>query len=515
MCLAATSAGNQVFFAGGYDSSGNPSNVVDIYTLQNYPSINSTKTFTLVDNTTVAGLMQLNAPGSLNFATFNLNVGSMSGNAPIDLGSQTLTVGSDNTSTTYSGIISDAGTLVKTGSGKLVLTGDNTYTGGTTVSQGTLQVTAIGSLGNTAISVANGATFAPTPGNGTVIAGSTGGGSAGATLNLNAGAVFDMTDGGIGIFNLNQQSSFSGTALTLGGATLKFDLSSSGSDSLLVNKGAAAMSGTNTISIAGLGSSLTPGGTYAIISASSGLNGTFVFPNNSTSEALIVGGTPYKLTLNSSGTAETVHVYGPTSYQLVATVANGTIIQGGSTKVTSTIQNTGTQINNVPLDYTGLSVSVTGDGSLTSLAQSGSGVNPTNSDSGTCMFTSNVPGTATFTPTVGSVTNNMIGGSASGGIPVTAIVTVLGHAAPSLSVTNGNNQTVIVGATGINAGLNLSNGTSGQSGLASLDVNSLGHGVSGPTGGELVASGSAQSYTAVLNTGTLGTQVQISAERGR
>ena len=65
--------------------------------------------------------MQLNAPGSLALSTFNLNVGSMAGNAPIDLGNQTLTVGSDNTSNTYSGIISDAGNLVKTGTGILAL----------------------------------------------------------------------------------------------------------------------------------------------------------------------------------------------------------------------------------------------------------------------------------------------------------------------------------------------------------------------------------------------------------
>jgi autotransporter-associated beta strand protein len=138
--VAATSAGNQVFFGGGGNGIGTGcSNVVDIYTLQDYPSINSTKTFTLQDNTTVAGLMQLNAPGSLALSTFSLNVGSMSGNAPIDLGSGVLTTGSDNTSTTYSGGISDAGTLVKTGSGTLVLTGNNTYTGGTTVNAGTLQ----------------------------------------------------------------------------------------------------------------------------------------------------------------------------------------------------------------------------------------------------------------------------------------------------------------------------------------------------------------------------------------
>ena len=177
----------------------------------------------------------------------------------------------------------------------------------------------------------------------------------------------------------------------------------------------------------------------------------------------------------------------PPATSLQPRLPTRTIIQGGSTTVTSTIQNTGTQNNNVPLDYTGLSVGVTGVGSLGSLSQSGSGLNPTSSDSGTCTFTSNVPGTATLTPTVGSVTNDMIGGSASGGAPVTAIVTVLGHAAPSLSV-QWQQATVIVGASGISAALNLSNGYQGQSGLASLDVNSLGTGLVGPTGGALIAS---------------------------
>ena len=93
-------------------------------------------------------------------------------------------------------------------------------------------------------------------------------------------------------------------------------------------------------------------------------------------------------------------------------------------------------------------------------------------------------------------------------LSLTATLSVLGHAAPSLSVTTGNNQTVIVGAPSINASLTLSNGTSGQSGLASLDVNSLATGVIGPIGGALVASGSTQSYTAALNTNTLGTQTQ-------
>ena len=116
----------------------------------------------------------------------------------------------------------------------------------------------------------------------------------------------------------------------------------------------------------------------------------------------------------------------------------------------------------------------------------------------------------TFSLNVGD-DQTLPGALAPGNVSTSATLTVLGHAAPSLSVTSGNNQTVIVGASGINASLNLSNGTAGQSRLASLDVNSLGNEVSGPIGGELVASGSAQSYTAVLNTSTVGTQVETFA----
>ena len=66
--------------------------------------------------------------------------------------------------------------------------------------------------------------------------------------------------------------------------------------------------------------------------------------------------------------------------------------------------------------------------------------------------------------------------------------TVLGHAGPALSVVSGDSQTVIVGASGITAGLSLANGYTGQTGLAALDVNSLGAGVSGLTGYKVVSS---------------------------
>ena len=104
--------------------------------------------------------------------------------------------------------------------------------------------------------------------------------------------------------------------------------------------------------------------------------------------------------------------------------------------------------------------------------------------------------------------HTLAGASSATNVSTSATLTVLGHTAPILAVASGNNQTVIVGATGISAGLNLTNGSSGQSGLASLDVNSLGAGVAGSIGNKLVASGSSQSYTATLSTSTLGTQVR-------
>jgi autotransporter-associated beta strand protein len=116
--------------------------------------------------------------------------------------------------------------------------------------------------------------------------------------------------------------------------------------------------------------------------------------------------------------------------------------------------------------------------------------------------------TQTFSLNAGD-DQTLSGASPPADISTGVTLTVLSHAAPSLTVSGGNNQRAMFGTTGINAGLSLSNGTSGQTGLASLDVNSLGTCVSGGTGGALVASGSTQSYMATLSTGTLGTQTQV------
>jgi autotransporter-associated beta strand protein len=78
-----------------------------------------------------------------------------------------LTVGSNGLSTTASGPVDDSGlslragaSLVKTGLGTLTLSHpSNTYSGGTTLEQGTLDVAAVGAAGTGAITFADKATF--------------------------------------------------------------------------------------------------------------------------------------------------------------------------------------------------------------------------------------------------------------------------------------------------------------------------------------------------------------------
>jgi fibronectin-binding autotransporter adhesin len=70
----------------------------------------------------------------------------------------TLTVGGNNTTTTFAGDVSGSGSLVKTGSGILTLSGANTYTGATVVAEGTLEISASDTLStNTTVEISAGA----------------------------------------------------------------------------------------------------------------------------------------------------------------------------------------------------------------------------------------------------------------------------------------------------------------------------------------------------------------------
>jgi len=88
-------------------------------------------------------------------ATFLLGgvegVGSIEGAGTIDLGSFTLTTGTLNTSTLFSGNITGTGGLTKRGSGTLTLSGSNTYTGATNIA-GTAAISTLALGANNSLS---------------------------------------------------------------------------------------------------------------------------------------------------------------------------------------------------------------------------------------------------------------------------------------------------------------------------------------------------------------------------
>lgn len=89
----------------------------------------------------------------------NLNTtGSFSTSKPVDMNDTGTITPNGGTTLTFDGIVSGSGQLIKAGTGTLVLSASNTYSGVTTVSSGTLQITNENGLGaSNAVSVAGGA----------------------------------------------------------------------------------------------------------------------------------------------------------------------------------------------------------------------------------------------------------------------------------------------------------------------------------------------------------------------
>ncbi|MGB3041687.1 MAG: autotransporter domain-containing protein, partial [Xanthobacteraceae bacterium] len=93
------------------------------------------------------------AGANIELRGIDASIGSLAGAGTVtnnNVMASVLTTGSNNTSTTFSGAMSDSSgplSLVKVGSGTQTLSGTNTYTGGTTIAGGTLRVENNAALG--------------------------------------------------------------------------------------------------------------------------------------------------------------------------------------------------------------------------------------------------------------------------------------------------------------------------------------------------------------------------------
>ena len=126
---------------------------------------------TYAGNTTVSGgTLRLGAANVLSDATgvavaasttFDLDgysdtIGSLAGAGDVSLGAATLTTGANHTDTSFSGVISGTGGIVKTGSGTLSLTNTNTYQGGTSVTGGLIEFDSLANFGSANITLNGG-----------------------------------------------------------------------------------------------------------------------------------------------------------------------------------------------------------------------------------------------------------------------------------------------------------------------------------------------------------------------
>ena len=216
----------------------------------------------IVNNSASAQTINL-ALGFSNAATINAVAGHMTFGGAISNGTSLTFTGASNN--TVSGAISGAGYLVKDGAGTLVLSGNNTYTGGTLVSTGTLQVGAGGTSGSLSTSdLTNNATLAYNR-------------SDSLTASYAISGTGALIKDGAGTLTLSGVNSYTGTTTISNGAISISVLANAGSNSGIGKNATLTFAGanaTNTV-LDYTGGNVTTDRTFAFNgTASSGEGGT-------------------------------------------------------------------------------------------------------------------------------------------------------------------------------------------------------------------------------------------------
>lgn len=229
--------------------------------------------------------------GSVDFSDWYSGVnaaGSIEGSGLIFLGQYNLSVGSNNLDTSFSGALQDGGayggtgaSLTKIGTGTLTLSGANTYTGGTTVSAGTLLVNNTRGSGT--------GTGRVTAGRSTL--GGTGIISGAVTIGSNSGPGAFLSPGNAGVGTLTIRR----TLKLNKNASYNCELDSNSATADDVSARGVSINSAAQIAISDIGTGVLPAGTvFTIINntATTAIAGTF--GNLADGSTIIVGSNTYK-----------------------------------------------------------------------------------------------------------------------------------------------------------------------------------------------------------------------------
>ncbi|MET3514418.1 autotransporter-associated beta strand protein [Pseudacidovorax sp. 1753] len=292
------------------------------------------------------------------YGSGNMYMGSLSGAGTMGVGdtgagTPNISVGNDNGSTTFSGVLTNAAWLsnntsnwglTKAGTGTFTLTGSNTYTGSSTISGGTLQIGGAGSLGWNGTS---GAYAGAITNNATLQYSSTANQTLSGTITGTGSLVKDT--GGSATLTLSSTGNTYNGGTTVNAGTLAL-----GADNALPGAGAVTVGNNATLAMAGFNQTLTGNLT---------VNGTLDMGSTGTNTLTLNGGTHSIAAIAGKGT---IKLTGGATLTLGGTpgISNsnvniqldgGTLALGGKTHSLGTLTQTATST----VDFAGGNSSLT------------------------------------------------------------------------------------------------------------------------------------------------------------
>ena len=477
-------------------------------------SISSGSTIKLGNASGIGSNSAVTINGTLDLGGYSSTVASIVGTTGTITNSSsgttsTLTAGGDNTSTTYSGLVQNgSGTvaLVKSGTGTLTLSNTNTYSGGTTITAGTLSVGSDTNLGNTlgainlnggTLNISTGAAF-----------------SSARTINVLASSTINNADTSGVTFTGNVTGpTVTGTpvTLTLTGAnatTFSTGVISNGTGTSTValtqnTTGTTTLSGTNTYS----GATTISGGTLSVSSLANGNTSSNIGASTNVAANLVLNGG----TLQYTGAAVS------TDRLFTLTNNGGTIDASGTGALTftssSAIAFTGTSARIFTLTGTStynntLSQILGNNTGATSLTKSGVGtwiLSGTNTYSGGTTISAGTLIASTSSSALGSSAVTL--GDSSGSANATLQVATTGLTfSNAIVLSSGTSGTLTIGNTGTAISTTFIGGVTGANNLVISE---------GATSGTITfATGSLNNTGTITNSGSGTGTTTISATVG-